>query len=393
MKKLFALILAISYLFSLNVNAYSIMNVSNNVTKYEKQFKQKINLTKINNIKLNKLNKQIETLINNTEKDEKKSDNYKEVLLGKLIALKNIINSELTNRELKSSLVITIIDDKRCTTCMTKDIVEQLKVVPFLVGVEYVQKDFSDTGVSDYLKENNITKLPVIILSTNKINDEGQMTPYLKELKDNQYYLEIGANYDPFIIRSDKGFLVLDKEILNQIKANTYLKGNKDAEISWIEYSDLECPYCAKLHNGDVPTKIESTYGNKVNKYFNSFPLEFHKNAMPAARIIECFAEQKGADAFYSLLEIAYKDENSYKDYLIGEAINLGADKDSLEKCVNDGKYDKRILEQQLFGTSTFGISGTPASILINNETGEYEVISGAYPFEAFQKVIDSLLK
>jgi hypothetical protein len=38
---------------------------------------------------------------------------------------------------------------------------------------------------------------------------------------------------------------------------------------------------------------------------------------MPAARIIECFAEQKGADAFYSLLEIAYKDENSYKDYLI----------------------------------------------------------------------------
>jgi hypothetical protein len=133
MKKLFALILAISYLFSLNVNAYSIMNVSNNVTKYEKQFKQKINLTKINNIKLNKLNKQIETLINNTEKDEKKSDNYKEVLLGKLIALKNIINSELTNRELKSSLVITIIDDKRCTTCMTKDIVEQLKVVPFLV--------------------------------------------------------------------------------------------------------------------------------------------------------------------------------------------------------------------------------------------------------------------
>jgi hypothetical protein len=92
-------------------------------------------------------------------------------------------------------------------------------------------------------------------------------------------------------------------------------------------------------------------------------------------------------------LEIAYKDENSYKDYLIWEAINLWADKDSLEKCVNDWKYDKRILEQQLFWTSTFGISWTPASILINNETWEYEVISGAYPFEAFQKVIDSLLK
>jgi hypothetical protein len=81
MKKLFALMLAISYLFSLNVNAYSIMNVSNNSAKYEKQFKQKINLTKISTTKLKKLNKQIETLINSTEKDEKKSDTNKEVLL------------------------------------------------------------------------------------------------------------------------------------------------------------------------------------------------------------------------------------------------------------------------------------------------------------------------
>jgi seryl-tRNA synthetase len=144
MKKLFALMLAISYLFSLNVSAYSIMTVSNNVIKYEKQFKQKINLTKINNIKLNKLNKQIETLINSTEKDEKKTDNYKEVLLGKLIALKNIINSELTNREVKSSLVITIIDDKRCTNCMTKEIISQLKNVAFLKDFSYIEKDFGD---------------------------------------------------------------------------------------------------------------------------------------------------------------------------------------------------------------------------------------------------------
>ncbi len=393
MKKLFALMLAISYLFSLNVNAYSIMNVSNNSAKYEKQFKQKINLTKISTTKLKKLNKQIETLINSTEKDEKKSDTNKEVLLWKLIALNNIINEELTKRELKKTLVVTIIDDKRCTNCMTTEIVNQLKLVPFLQDFGYVEKDFSDTGISDYLKQNEITKLPAIILSTNNINDEWQMQPYLKELKDKQFTLEVWSNFNPFITRSDKWFLVLDKEILNQIKANTYLKWDKDAKISWIEYSDLECPFCAKLHNSDVLTKIEEIYGNKVNKYFNHFPLEFHKNAMPAARVIECLAEQKWSDAFYSLLEKAYKDENSDEVYLTQEALNLWADNDKLVNCISDWKYDKRILEQQSLGTSTFGISWTPASILINNETWEYEVISGAYPFDQFKKVIDSLLK
>jgi protein-disulfide isomerase len=82
--------------------------------------------------------------------------------------------------------------------------------------------------------------------------------------------------------------LVLDKETLNKIKTNTYLKGNKEAKISLIEYSDLECPFCAKLHKSDVPTKIEEIYSDKVNIYFNHFPLEFHKNAMPAARVLEC---------------------------------------------------------------------------------------------------------
>jgi hypothetical protein len=276
---------------------------------------------------------------------------------------------------------------------MTKEIISQLKNVAFLKDFSYIEKDFGDIWISDYLKQNEITKLPAIILSTNSISDEWQMQPYLKELKDKQFTLEVWSNFNPFITRSDKWFLVLDKEVLNQIKANTYLKWNKDAKISWIEYSDLECPFCAKLHNSDVPTKIEEIYGNKVNKYFNHFPLEFHKNAMPAARVVECLAEQKWSDAFYSLLEKSYKNENSDEVYLTQEALNLWADNDKLVNCISDWKYDKRILDQQSFWTSTFGISWTPASILVNNVTWEYEVISGAYPFDEFQKVIDSLLK
>ncbi|USN57877.1 MAG: hypothetical protein H6767_06005 [Candidatus Peribacteria bacterium] len=47
---------------------------------------------------------------------------------------------------------------------------------------------------------------------------------------------------------------------------------------------------------------------------------------------------------------------------------------------------------QQKIGADTFGITGTPGNVLINNETGEYEVLSGAYPTASFEDVIDRLL-
>nr|MDD3720671.1 thioredoxin domain-containing protein [Candidatus Gracilibacteria bacterium] len=388
MKKLIVLSFILINLFTLNVNAYSLNNVVKNTQKYENEFSKKLNLSKIDNKKLEKVKKQIEQLITKIENDATKDDTYKETMLGKLIALGNLID-----KKINSMINITIIDDKRCTTCMTDQIIIQLNELPFLSNTNYIKKDFSDSGVSDYLKENNITKLPAIILSTNKLDDNGQMTSFLSELTDKQFLLNIGATFNPFIKRSDRGFLILEKDILDNIKSNSYLQGNKDAKITWIEFSDLECPYCAKLHNSDVASKITETYGDKVNKYFNHFPLEFHQNAFPAAMILECLGEQKGSDAFYSLIQISYSNQNSDKDYLIDEAVKLGADKTKLNTCINDGKYSEKISNEQSVGVSTFGIVGTPSNVIINNTTGEYEIISGAYPFDEFKKIIDMLLK
>jgi protein-disulfide isomerase len=65
------------------------------------------------------------------------------------------------------------------------------------------------------------------------------------------------------------------------MKTSAFIKGNTDAKITWIEYSDLECPYCAKLHNSGTPEDLREKYGDKMNQIFQSFPLEFHDNALP----------------------------------------------------------------------------------------------------------------
>ena len=303
-------------------------------------------------------------------------------------------------------LSITVIGDKRCTNCPTDEILNQLQQLPSVKDATITQKDFSDEGVEQYLQDNDVTALPLFVFSTNNFDvsadpaqtgPDGQSAPkvntFLEPLPGGEYTLQVGASFNPFAERSEKGFLLLPKEELQAIKDNSYIKGNKDAKITWIEYSDLECPFCAKLHNQGTDTDIMEKYGNDINMVFNHFPLGFHANALPGAQVLECLAEQKGSDAFYALIKQAFTDEKSTKSYLMEEAGKLGANEDSLEECVDSKKYVDKVNGQMEKGTSLFGVTGTPGNVLINNETGEYEVISWAYPTSAFETTIDELLK
>jgi protein-disulfide isomerase len=192
---------------------------------------------------------------------------------------------------------------------------------------------------------------------------------------------------------SDKGFLVLDKKVLEDIKSNSYLKWNKDAKVTWIEYSDLECPFCAKLHNSGTPEALEKKYSKDLNQVFQNFPLAFHKNALSWAEALECLGEEKWVDAYYELKHISFKNEKSDLSFLIDEAVKLWANKDKITKCIADKTFADKIDKQQKTGTERFGVTGTPWNVLINNETWEYSVISWAYPASSFEEIIDKLLK
>ena len=80
-----------------------------------------------------------------------------------------------------------------------------------------------------------------------------------------------------------------------------HVRGNKDAKIAIIEYSDFECPFCHRVH----PTykQIMETYGDSVVWVYRHFPLSFHPSAMPFAVGSECVAELAGNDAFWSFTD------------------------------------------------------------------------------------------
>jgi len=311
-----------------------------------------------------------------------------------IITNQNTDNSDtiVTN---PSDIVITVINDGRCLECNTEKIIIELRQTPFLKDAQFKILNFSDEWVADMIVEKWITKLPAVLFNTWTI--EKDFDGYLTKIDDETFSLNIGAKFDPFQERSDKGFLKIDKDTLKQIKEGSYIDGETDSKITWLEYSDLECPFCAKLHNSSTKSDLISKYGKDLNIIYNHFPLSFHDDAQAAAEALECIAEQKWNKSYYTAIKESYKKYNNNNFdlewfYVLANEktwVNI----DELKECVSSNKYKEKVIAQMWVGSSTFNVTGTPWNVLINNETWEYQVISGAYPTDSFVEIIDNLLK
>src|SRR3989338_6612792 len=71
------------------------------------------------------------------------------------------------------------------------------------------------------------------------------------------------------------------------------VKGSADAKITIVEFSDFQCPFCARFYTETLPM-IEKNYidTGKVKLVYRDFPLSFHQNAQKAAEAAECAGEQ-----------------------------------------------------------------------------------------------------
>lgn len=313
-------------------------------------------------------------------------------------------------------LSIKVITDSRDSSVEVNKIVDEIKLLPSISKAKIEIVDFSDSWIKEYLKENNIKALPAFIFSTNNFDvslDPVQMgqnwqpmpkiNTYLQALPKWEFFLEVWSTYDPFVERSQRGFRILTKEQLTNLEKDSYVKGNNEAKITWFEYSELECPYCARHFKNNSSKDVLEKYPKDVNLVFQHFPLYFHNNAEIASQALECMASQKWAEWFYSLIEKSFTDAElkadgnintattSSKSYLIDEAVKLGADKSKMEKCLDDKVFSSKVADQMKRGTEYFGITGTPWNVLVNKETLEYEVISWAYPAQSFIDLIERL--
>lgn len=189
----------------------------------------------------------------------------------------------------------------------------------------------------------------------------------------------------------------LSKDEIAAIKKTAYIEGNKNAVITLVEYSDLECPYCIRQYKDGTIQKVHEKFGDKVNSTYKTFRGVPHENAEIEANATLCAGELGGADAYVSYYNKIFERTNGgngtgfSKDALTPLAKEIKLDPKKFQECVdskrNIARYDAETEEGK-----KLGVQGTPGTVVINNETGEYELIAGAYPVSEFERVVNKLL-
>jgi protein-disulfide isomerase len=209
-----------------------------------------------------------------------------------------------------------------------------------------------------------------------------------------------------FLISSDNKTLArletfdLDKDpALNIDIAGRPIRGNPAAKVTVINFDDLECPYCARMHQALFPDTL-NRYKDKVRFVYKDDPLvEIHPWAMHAAVDANCLAAQNG-DVYWKFVdylhshgqEINGQDRDPTKSYAAldriakDEATVAKLDAARLDACIS--KQDDTQVKESRKLADSLGIEGTPA-VFVEGE----RVNGGAVPEEQLWIVIDRALR
>lgn len=159
--------------------------------------------------------------------------------------------------------------------------------------------------------------------------------------------------------------------------------GPEDAPITFIEFSDFECPYCRR-HSLEVMPRLLAAYPDQIRYVYKDYPItSIHPNAIPAAEAAQCANEQGAFWEYHNLLfEMQLElGPEAYMEY----ATELDLDMDAFSLCVQERRYAE-IVRADYDYASSLGVRSTP-TFFINGIA-----VIGALPFEEIARIIDAEL-
>jgi protein-disulfide isomerase len=171
-----------------------------------------------------------------------------------------------------------------------------------------------------------------------------------------------------------------------------YSLGRPDAPLTMVEFTDLQCPFCRQF----ALTSFDEIKKNWIDtgklRYFSrDFPLDFHAQAMPAARAARCAGEQ---GKFWEMRMGLMRNANLLTPaYITRTASDLKLEPKAFEACAASAKYDTEIQAETAEGTK-LGVTGTPTFVMGKTTATAVEgpIMVGALPYAMFDARLKSLL-
>jgi protein-disulfide isomerase len=161
--------------------------------------------------------------------------------------------------------------------------------------------------------------------------------------------------------------------------------GSPTAPVTLVEFSDLQCPFCARVE----PTikSLQAKYGpNQLRVVFKHNPLPFHENARPAARVADAVYRQGGSEKFFAFIDLAFQEQIKLSDAALSDWVaRVGLAPALILQRAQLADTDAKV-ERDLTLAAKLGVNGTPAFRINGQE------LVGAQPLEAFTAIVDAEL-
>ena len=175
------------------------------------------------------------------------------------------------------------------------------------------------------------------------------------------------------------------------------VKGNPNAPVTIVEFSDFQCPFCLRFFDQTLPL-IEENYINtgKIKLVYKDFPLvSLHPNVKSVHVAAECADEQ---GKFWEYHDVLFEKQSEWQRLsssdlqttLVQYADDFGLQTASFEACLNSPEMLEEV-NADFLQAASYGATGTP-TFFIGNEKNGFIKLVGAQPYAAFQAAIDAQL-
>ena len=198
---------------------------------------------------------------------------------------------------------------------------------------------------------------------------------------------------------------------LAELAGSAPVLGDDSAEITVIEFSDFQCPYCSRFFTDSVSQlKSNNIDTGQVKLIYKQFPLNFHPYAQKAAEASLCAAKQ-GVSNFWEMHDKMFMSQAALSAYFnsadaqtaegqqaaIGKvvadlkqyAVDLGMNAAQFNSCLDSDETASTVQAEYAEGASV-GVSGTPSFVIGLSNDNEGTLLVGACPYSVFQQIFQA---
>jgi len=178
------------------------------------------------------------------------------------------------------------------------------------------------------------------------------------------------------------------------IRADDVVRGDPNAPVTVLEYSDFTCGFCVKFFHETFPRLLAQYIDTgKVRFVYRDFPRSPNGPALHSALAARCAGDQQ---AYWPMHDRLFNSGRQFDlPTLRNNAKELDLNLDQFSECLESQRHMEDIYKDRIEG-GNLGIRGTPGFVLFLtdlSQESEVILIPGALPFEVFEEEIEKLLK